>query len=90
MSLQITKWGNSLAVRLPSALIRQTGWHAGDEIDVTVTAEGEVILKPAAASTNVRAGLGMLAGTKRETIADDDPDAKLLKLIRDQDRDTHA
>jgi|JI8StandDraft_1071087.scaffolds.fasta_scaffold483748_2 antitoxin component of MazEF toxin-antitoxin module len=90
MSLQITKWGNSLAVRLPAALIKQTGWHAGDEIEVSVTPAGEVVLKPAAASTSVRAGLGLLAKCKREPVADNDPDARMLKAIRDQDRETHA
>ena len=34
MKLQISKWGNSLAVRLPAAFIRNMGAKAGEEFDV--------------------------------------------------------
>ena len=32
--MQIAKWGNSLAVRLPAALIRKLGLKPGDEVEV--------------------------------------------------------
>jgi antitoxin MazE len=31
MHLQIAKWGNSLAVRIPAAHVRQTGLKEGDQ-----------------------------------------------------------
>jgi antitoxin MazE len=37
--MQVAKWGNSLAVRLPKALVDELGLVAGDEIEV-VHAEG--------------------------------------------------
>jgi antitoxin MazE len=32
--MQVSKWGNSLAVRLPKKLVQDLGLAAGDEIDV--------------------------------------------------------
>lgn len=32
--MQIAKWGNSLAVRLPAKLVAELGLQAGDEIEV--------------------------------------------------------
>jgi antitoxin MazE len=47
LRLQVGKWGNSLAVRLPAALTRQTSLKEGDYLDADVTADGEVLLAPA-------------------------------------------
>lgn len=32
--MQVSKWGNSLAVRLPAALIQELGLKPGDEVEV--------------------------------------------------------
>ena len=32
--MQIAKWGNSLAVRLPAELVREMGLREGDQIDL--------------------------------------------------------
>jgi antitoxin MazE len=40
--MQVSKWGNSLAVRLPKALVNELGLKEGDEINV-VAATGGVI-----------------------------------------------
>jgi len=40
--MQVSKWGNSLAVRLPKALVAQLGLKEGDELTV-VAAQGDVI-----------------------------------------------
>lgn len=47
MNLQISRWGNSLAMRLPSELVRRFGWHAGDSVDVQLTVDGALTLRPA-------------------------------------------
>jgi len=47
MRLQLAKWGNSLAVRLPVECIRATGLKEGDEVEAEVTAIGEIRLMPA-------------------------------------------
>ncbi|HXM35615.1 MAG TPA: AbrB/MazE/SpoVT family DNA-binding domain-containing protein [Pyrinomonadaceae bacterium] len=46
MELSIQKWGNSAAVRLPTALLEQLKVALGDKLAVDVRAEG-VMLKPA-------------------------------------------
>ncbi len=40
--MQVSKWGNSLAVRLPKALVDKLGLKPGDELNV-VSAEHGVI-----------------------------------------------
>ena len=36
MKVQVAKWGNSAAVRLPKVLLEQLGVEAGAELDVVV------------------------------------------------------
>jgi len=47
MNLQIAKWGNSLAVRLPVDAVRRLGLREGDSIDAQVTADGGLTLRSA-------------------------------------------
>lgn len=44
MRLQLAKWGNSLAVRLPMECIRAAGLREGDAVDAEVTPVGEIKL----------------------------------------------
>jgi antitoxin MazE len=34
--MQLAKWGNSLAVRLPAAIVKKLGWKEGDELDIEI------------------------------------------------------
>lgn len=34
--MHVSKWGNSLAVRLPAALVEALGLKEGDEIEITI------------------------------------------------------
>jgi len=34
--VQVSKWGNSLAVRLPAAVVHALGLKEGDEIEISV------------------------------------------------------
>lgn len=38
--MQVSKWGNSLAVRLPAKLIEELGLKEGDEIELVKKATG--------------------------------------------------
>ena len=49
MRLQIAKWGNSLAVRLPTAATRAAGLQEGDSVEASIAPNGEITLVPAAA-----------------------------------------
>ena len=46
MRLQIAKWGNSLAVRLPIECTRAAGLREGDCVEASITAAGEIRLAP--------------------------------------------
>jgi antitoxin MazE len=39
--MQVAKWGNSLAIRLPAAVVTVLGLKEGDEIEVHVAGERE-------------------------------------------------
>jgi antitoxin MazE len=41
-SMQVSKWGNSLAVRLPKALVDQLGLREGDELNVVAFKDGAI------------------------------------------------
>ena len=41
--MQVSKWGDSLAVRLPKALVEKMGLRAGDELD-SVDVEERVLI----------------------------------------------
>lgn len=40
--MQVSKWGNSLAVRLPKALVDQLGLKEGDELNVVAATNGTI------------------------------------------------
>lgn len=46
MELQIAKWGNSLAVRLPANIAKQMQLQDGDNLEVSLNAQGELVLAP--------------------------------------------
>lgn len=46
MRLKISKWGNSLAVRLPVECTRAAGLKEGDSVEASVTPAGEITLAP--------------------------------------------
>jgi len=49
MRLQVAKWGNSLAVRLPVECTRATGLKEGDSVEASITPAGEITLSPSKA-----------------------------------------
>jgi antitoxin MazE len=48
VSMQVSKWGNSLAIRLPSAVVEALELKEGDDIEIRVAGTGsfEVERKP--------------------------------------------
>lgn len=47
MDLQVAKWGNSLALRIPSAVVRQLGLRDGDTVRARLMADGALAIRPA-------------------------------------------
>lgn len=46
MRLRLAKWGNSLAIRLPSKCLRAAGLRQGDKVDAKITPARAIILTP--------------------------------------------
>ena len=46
MELTVSKWGNSLAVRLPPESAKQMGVTEGDTLIEEVSADGRLVLSP--------------------------------------------
>jgi antitoxin MazE len=46
VNLQIAKWGNSLAVRIPADYVRQIGVKEGDQLQAHISADGALNLRP--------------------------------------------
>ena len=61
MRLQVSKWGNSLAVRLPANYAKQSGVANGDYLEATITASGEMRLVPSAPAADKSVLLKKLA-----------------------------
>ena len=47
MDTQVVKWGYSLAVRIPKALAERACLSEGDSLELSLTDEGAVLLRPA-------------------------------------------
>jgi antitoxin MazE len=47
MDLQIAKWGNSLALRIPSDVVRQLGLREGASVQAQVSVDGTLSIRPA-------------------------------------------
>jgi antitoxin MazE len=43
--MQVSRWGNSLAVRLPKALVERLGLKEGDELDLVAVEGGAIMVE---------------------------------------------
>jgi antitoxin MazE len=43
--MRVSKWGNSLAVRLPKALVDELGLKAGDALNVVAVKDGAITVE---------------------------------------------
>ena len=59
--MRIAKWGNSLAVRLPTELVRELGLKEGDRIDL-LKDDGAVKVRRLPRAEEVLAGLRQFRG----------------------------
>lgn len=63
MRLQLSKWGNSLAVRLPKTVLDATKMREGDFLELLVEDGGSLVMKPAGRKYDLD---GLLAGITPE------------------------
>jgi len=47
MDLQVAKWGNSLALRILSEIVRQLGLREGTTVEAQLTVDGSLSMRPA-------------------------------------------
>lgn len=52
MQATVERWGQDLAVKLPAAVVAETGWAEGQSVDVVVTG-GEMHIRSAAPGMDV-------------------------------------
>ena len=60
--MQVAKWGNSLAIRLPSAIVETMGLEAGDHVEIVLLDDRTMAIQRDPAR---RAALERLRGLKR-------------------------
>lgn len=60
--MQVSKWGNSLAVRLPAAVVEVLKLEEGDQIEIEVAGKRSFAVKRAAGSSEVLARLRAYRG----------------------------
>ncbi len=49
VQMQVSKWGNSLELRLPKALVEELGLNEGDELNVVAAKAGAIEVETKAA-----------------------------------------
>jgi antitoxin MazE len=47
VDLQVTRWGNSLALRIPSEVVRRLGLREGATVKAHLTVDGTLSIRPA-------------------------------------------
>lgn len=47
MTTQLAKWGNSLGLRIPKSVALEAQVKDGDDVHVTVRADGAIVITPA-------------------------------------------
>jgi antitoxin MazE len=47
MNLQVAKWGNSLALRIPAEVVRSIGLKEGDSLEASLTPDGGLTIHAA-------------------------------------------
>ena len=85
MRLQLSRWGNSLAVRLPVDYLRAAGLKEGDEVEAEVTPLGEIRLVPAQLFDKT-AFLERLDRLHARLPLQAEGAGELIRRMRDQDR----
>jgi antitoxin MazE len=43
---QLSKWGNSLAVRIPQAIVKEARLEEGDQLSLDLAGDGSIVLRP--------------------------------------------
>jgi antitoxin MazE len=61
--MQVSKWGNSLAIRLPTAVVNALGLKEGDQIEIQVAGKRSFDVAKTASARELLARLRKFRGT---------------------------
>ena len=87
MELQVGKWGNSLAVRLPAQAVRKLRLHEGARIDLQIDDSGRAVLRTAPVFDKVAYLAQVRALTARMSEAKGPVEGEsFVRWMRDTDR----
>jgi antitoxin MazE len=73
--VQVSKWGNSLAIRLPAAVVEALGLKEGDQIEIQVAGKRSFDVSKAPGAHDLLARLRKFRGTLPESFKFDRLDA---------------
>lgn len=73
--MQVSKWGNSLAVRLPKKLVEELGLKVGDDIEIVSAADRRIELQKNDSRAHALRALAELRWTLPEDYAFDREEA---------------
>ena len=66
----ISKWGNSLAVRIPLSIAKQAGIVEGDSVKMALGRDGAIVLRPARPSYDLSDLVGRITPKNRHRETD--------------------
>lgn len=69
MQVEIVKWGNSSAVRLPAAAMRDLHISLGDRLELE-TVDGNIVLKPSPATYSLQDMLTQINDQNKHALVD--------------------
>ena len=70
MAMTLTKWGNSVGIRISQSLLQRIGLGVGDQIEVDYQ-DGTIVLRPAAKTQRTRVDVSsMIAKITAGTLPD--------------------
>lgn len=70
MAITLTKWGNSVGVRISQSLLQRIGLHVGDQIDADYQ-DGAIVLRPVIKTQRTRVDVSsMIASITPSTLPD--------------------
>ena len=70
MAITLTKWGNSVGVRISQSLLQRIGLQVGDQLDAEYQ-DGAIVLRPTANTQRTRVDVSsMVANITASTLPD--------------------
>jgi antitoxin MazE len=64
---QVSKWGNSLAVRIPQALAKDARLAEGDRLALNLATDGSIVLRPARRKYELRKLVSAITARNRHS-----------------------